>query len=69
MGGQYLIEPIDEEALILDNMDLENLEENLLGLDDLADGFHQFNGYKHFEAIGEDDLADLALIRSLPILQ
>ena len=40
MGGQYLIEPIDEEALILDNMDLENLEENLLGLDDLADRFH-----------------------------
>ena len=40
------MEPIDEEALILDNMDLDNLEDDLLGLDDLADGFHQFNGYK-----------------------
>ena len=65
MGGQDPIESIDEEALILDVMDLDNLEEDLLGLNDLADGFHQFNGYEHFEALGEDDLADLALIRAL----
>jgi hypothetical protein len=65
MGGQDPIGPVDEEALILDNLDLDNLEEDLLGLDDLADGFHQFNQYGHFEALGEDGLADLALIRAL----
>lgn len=65
MGGQNPIEPVDEEELNLDDVDLDNLEEDLSDLDDLADGFHQFNGYEHFEALGEDDLADLTLIRAL----
>ena len=46
-------------------MNLDGVEEDLVELDDLVDGFPQFNGYEHFEALGEDDLEDLALIKIL----
>ncbi len=62
MGGQDPIEPVDEVVPDLDIMNLDGVGEDLLELDDLADGFPQFNGYDFFEALGEDDLADLALI-------
>ena len=62
MGGQDPIEPVDEVVPDLDIMNLDGVGEDLLELDDLADGFPQFNGYDFFEALGEDDLANLALI-------
>jgi hypothetical protein len=46
-------------------MNLDGVEEDLVELDDLVDGFPQINGYENFEALGEGDIADLALIKAL----
>jgi hypothetical protein len=45
MGGQDPIEPVDEVVPDLDVMNLDGVGEDLVELDDLVDGFPQFNGY------------------------
>ena len=73
----YWPQPIDpahghEQQLSskLDVLDAGLDEEGVLGLevdnlDHLFDGFPQFNGYEIYEALGDDDLANLALIQVL----
>ena len=59
MGGQDPIEPVDEVVSDRNVMDLDGVGEDLVEMDDLVDGFPQFNG------LGEDDLVDIALIKAL----
>ena len=50
-----------EEEDEVDGEDIPGLDE----LYDLSDGFPRFDGYKIYDALGEDDLADLALIHAM----